>query len=59
MASIRAYLDDFGKMKVYMDRSFYGGSSNSFYVEDDNGLSSKLVINSREERNNEVEYFIK
>lgn len=56
MASIRAYLDDFGKMKVYMDRSFYGGSSNSFYVEDDNGLSSKLVINSREERNNEVVY---
>lgn len=56
MASIRAYLDDFGKMKVYMDRSFYGGSSNLFYVENDEGLSSKLVINSVEGRDNEVVY---
>ncbi len=56
MASILAYLDDFGKMKVHMDKGFYGGRSNCFYASSDDGFNIKLVINGIEETDNEIVY---
>jgi len=31
MTNMQAYLDDFGKITVMMNRGFYNGKSDSFY----------------------------
>ena len=52
-----AYLDDFDKIVVYLSRNSYGGSSNRFYVKDDDGNIYNLLIQSVETtQNNYTKY---
>ena len=41
---MEAYLDDYGKITVYLHQQFYQGHSSAFYLEDDSGQRIKLPI---------------
>lgn len=41
---MEAYLDDYGKITVYLHQQFYQGHSSAFYLEDDLGKRIKLPI---------------
>lgn len=58
MASMYAYLDDFGKITIMMDRNFYGGKSESFYITADKGYMSELIISNVEEYPQQVKYVL-
>ena len=42
MPAMRAYLDDFGSITIWMEKNFYGGKSDSFFLvaEDEIGRAS-------------------
>ena len=44
MPSMNAYLDDFGKVTVHVNRTFFGGRSEAFYITGDKGYSTQLLI---------------
>ena len=56
MPNFNAYLDDFGLIKVWMNRNFYGGHSDSFYISGENGYLSELIITGVEEHENSIRY---
>ena len=56
MASFNAYLDDFGLIRVVMNRNFYGGRSDSFYITGENSYISELIITSVEEHDGSIQY---
>ena len=58
MPSMRAYLDDFGKITVFVSRNFYGGRSDGFYITSDKKYNSELVVNWIEELPTEIKYVL-
>ena len=56
MASIYAYLDDFGKITVWMNRNFYNGKSDSFTLLGAHGDTNNLVLTGVEEHENNFRY---
>ena len=58
MLNMNAYLDDFGKMTITMNRNFYGGKSDYFYLCAQNGYCKELIIKGVQELENEVRYEI-
>lgn len=47
-----AYIDDYGKVSVYMSRNFYGGKSTSFHLKDSKENIIPLSIESRQDLSN-------
>jgi hypothetical protein len=43
MPAMNAYLDDFGRITVWMNRNFYNGRSDSFTLLGENGESTPLI----------------
>lgn len=56
MAAIYAYLDDFGKITVWMNRNFYNGKSDSFTLLGMQGKANNLVITGLEEHDTNFRY---
>ncbi len=56
MPSMNAYLDDFGKVTVHINRNFYGGRSESFHITGDKGYSTQMLITGIEEHSGYVRY---
>ena len=56
MGSMQAFLDDFGKITVLINRNFYGGRSDSFYLCADKGYCKDLVINTVQDLEYEIRY---
>jgi pullulanase len=56
MAAIYAYLDDYGKITVWMNRNFYNGKSDSFTLLGAHGAANKLVITGIEEHETNFRY---
>ncbi len=56
MASMNAYLDDFGKITVWVNRNFYGGKTDWFCITGDHGFSTDLVITGIEEHADMIRY---
>lgn len=44
--SIEAYLDDYGKVTIYVSHRFYNGKVESFYLKNNKGICSDCVIRS-------------
>lgn len=56
MSVMNAYVDDYGKITVYLSRNFFGGRTNDFYLSDEKGNSWDCIIRNVEERRDEVVY---
>ena len=56
MPSMTAYLDDFGKITVWINRNFYGGKSDWFCITGDHGYSTDLVITGVEDHPDNIRY---
>ncbi len=56
MASMYAYLDDFGKIRVWINRNFYGGRSDTFYIVSDHGYCSELIVVSVQDHDSQIRY---
>ena len=56
MPSMNAYLDDFGKVTAHINRNFFGGRSESFYITGDKGYCTQLLVNGIEEHSGYVRY---
>ncbi|MBE6128034.1 MAG: type I pullulanase [Erysipelotrichaceae bacterium] len=56
MPNFNAYLDDFGLIRVWMNRNFYGGRSDSFYITGEDGYISELIITGIEEHESSIRY---
>ncbi|NCB33373.1 MAG: type I pullulanase, partial [Erysipelotrichia bacterium] len=50
MPLLDAYLDDFGKVTVYVSRRYYSGHAEGFYLSDDAGSSWNCVVRRVEEQ---------
>lgn len=56
MAAFQAYADDYGKIIIRVNRNFYGGKSDFFYLTSDEGMYVDLVVNRLEEYHDFVRY---
>ncbi len=56
MANMYAYADDFGLITVWMNRNFYQGRTDSFYLTDDEGFYKDLLITGVEDHGTNVKY---
>ena len=56
MVSMTAYLDDFGKIRVWINRNFYGGRSDSFYIVGDHGFCAELIVMSVQDHDSQIRY---
>jgi pullulanase len=56
MPAMFAYLDDFGKITVWINRNFYGGRSDSFSLLGEGGSAMDLVISGVEDHEGNVRY---
>ncbi len=56
MPSMNAYLDDFGKVTVHVNRTFFGGRSEAFYITGDKGYSTQLLIVGVEDHDSYIRY---
>ena len=56
MADMTAYLDDFGKVEVRLNRNFFGGRSENFYITGDKGYSTHLIVTGIEDHETYVKY---
>jgi len=56
MAAIYAYLDDYGKITIWMNRNFYNGRSDSFSLLGPHGKTTNLVITGVEEHDTNFRY---
>ncbi len=56
MASIRAFLDDFGELNVVVSRRYYNGMVDHMYIMDDQGHCYDCVVRCVEESEKQVEY---
>ncbi len=54
--NIRAYLDDFNTVTVYINKAYYGGESSLFYLSDLKGTKVELVVQEVIEEDNEMVY---
>ena len=51
-----AYLDDFGKIVVWMDKNFYGGRSEFFTLLSEGGFLKELVVSGVEDHGAQMRY---
>lgn len=56
MAAMNAYLDDFGKIVVWINRNFYNGKSDYFSLLGEHGEATKLIIVGVEEHDSSIHY---
>ncbi len=56
MPAMYAYLDDFGKITIWMNKNFYGGRSDSFWLIGPNGFLKDLIVAGVEEHGATVKY---
>ncbi len=56
MPAMNAYLDDFGRITVWMNRNFYNGRSDSFTLLGENGESTPLITAGLEEHETSFRY---
>ncbi|MCI6272422.1 MAG: type I pullulanase [Erysipelotrichaceae bacterium] len=54
--NLKAYLDDFGLINVYISKIFYNGKSDYFYLSNKDGYYKECVINSIVENKDNVKY---
>ena len=58
MPAMQAYLDDFGKITLWMNKNFYGGRSDYFSLIGEGGKSVELVLYSVEEHESQTKYIL-
>ena len=51
-----AYLDDFGKITVWINRNFYGGKTDWFCITGDHGYCTDLIITGVEDHGDQIRY---
>ena len=56
MASMEAFLDDYGKVQVYVSRNFFNGHTSGFYLTSEEGTCSDCVIRGVEDHEREIRY---
>lgn len=56
MPAMHAYMDDFGKITIWMNRTFYGGRSDYFYLTSSAGMYKDLLVTGVEEHPDNVRY---
>lgn len=56
MPAFQAYADDFGKITIWMNRNFYGGRSDFFYLTSSSGMYIDLLVNRVDEHPDQVRY---
>ncbi len=56
MASMSAYLDDFGKISIWLNKNFYGGRTDNFWLIGPGGNINELIVSGVEEHENSVRY---
>ena len=56
MPAMYAYLDDYGKITLWMNKNFYGGKSENFWLIADGGFISDLMVSGVEEHDSAVKY---
>lgn len=56
MSAMHAYLDDFGSITIWMDKNFYGGRSDSFFLVAEGGYMKELVVKKLIEHETKVKY---
>ena len=56
MPAMYAYLDDFGKITLWMNKNFYGGRSDYFYLISEGGKCQDLVVYGVEEHDSQMKY---
>ncbi len=56
MTSMSAYLDDFGKITIWMNKNFYSGRVDTFYLLGEHGDINDLLIAGVEEHDTAVKY---
>ena len=56
MPAMRAYLDDFGSITIWMEKNFYGGKSDSFFLVAEDGYMKELVVKKLVEHDTRVKY---
>lgn len=56
MPAMHAYMDDFGKITIWMNRTFYGGRSDYFYLTSSSGFYAELTVIGVEEHPDNVRY---
>ena len=56
MPAMRAYLDDFGSITIWMEKNFYGGKSDSFFLVAEDGYMKELVVKKLVEHDARVKY---
>ena len=58
MPAMYAYLDDFGKVSIWMNKNFYGGRSDYFSLLATGGESIDLIVYSVEEHESQTKYVL-
>lgn len=58
MPAMFAYLDDFGKITLWMNKNFYGGRSDYFYLISEGGKCQDLVVYGVEEHESQIKYVL-
>lgn len=56
MPAMSAFLDDFGKITLWMNKNFYGGRSDNFWLIASGGLLRELVVSRVEEHESKIKY---
>lgn len=56
MPAMSAYLDDFGKITLWMNKNFYNGRSDNFYLISAGGSLKDLVVSGVEEHDSKIKY---
>ncbi len=56
MPAMHAYMDDFGKVTIWMKRNFYQGRSDYFYLTSDKGVYIDMLVTRVEEHPDAVRY---
>lgn len=56
MPAMRAYLDDFGKVTMWVNKYFYGGKIDTFWLIADKGYTQALAIMGVEEHEDKIKY---
>lgn len=56
MSAMHAYLDDFGCISIWIEKNFYGGKSDSFFLIAEDGFMKELVVKKRIEHETRVQY---
>lgn len=56
MTAFEAFMDDFGKLRVKVSKTFYNGQTTGFYITGSDGTFSDCVLRSVEEHSQEIYY---